>query len=333
MVHLNISNGKETKETQHLLYIPSKVKSIDFKAKFDKELRPVLYNKLNEKNSIIILSDNEINKSLNINLHGRKLYENLKKATFDTIIGVSTRNLHREFSFYYKSTNIKRESDLLKLNFINVRRIINSEFRRLYNTGKPLATGIEEGTLRKLLNVNYTTENMYQRLRTLTNNSDLHVSVKREVVRNNITINEFIFRKSNINNNKNNNEKYTQVINTEVNMKDIEQINIEQNIENVEIERQKFLEEERKKELHELENVNEGILKKLLDSASKIIDIDINNDLDWLQCPTCNSVLSLSCYKCGSIISNIPENPCCPICNSELIGHCNKCNTEFKFCS
>jgi rubrerythrin len=270
-----------------------KNKSDEFKSLFEEKIKPLIIEKINNSEDKVALSETYISEVLKTYYVTNTLNLKIKNAILGTNLGVSVNNRTKEFIFYKVSEDVKRESDLFEKNFNDK---IKPFLLRIFKT--KYIIGFEENFLKKYLNINYNTNNIYQRLRNILLNENISVSINKNVMIEGKKTNEFIFcdiikkRKIDEENNENMNK------NKEVD-KDKE------DFDNYILKSEKE-EREKNKKIHD-EMIKEGVksIKKLLEQPN---NKEINeSDNNTILCPNC---------KKGKI--EYPET-ICPICNVQIL--------------
>ncbi len=266
-------------------------KSNEFRSLFEQKIKPIIIEKINNGEGKIVMSEIYIKDELKAYYIIDTLYAKIKKALLETNLGVSVNKNTKEFIFYKVTEDVRRESDILEKNFNDkVIPIILKKFENTY------IIGFEENFLKKLLNINYNTDNIYQRLRNILLNGDISVSINKNVIIKGIKTNEFIFcdidkkRKVDIENNDNSYEN-----------KEIDED--KKDFDNYMLESKKRESEEEEKE--------KIIRKKIVDDF--FIDLTPNN-LNFAEYND-NIILCPLCKK-GEI-----EHPgtICPVCNIQVL--------------
>lgn len=156
--------------------IISRIDFKKFKSDFEQKIVPGINEKLIEGETFTI-EESEIKKLLCVNFCSTdNLYIKLRNVVSEKEFGVSIDKIDNNFVFFSKSGGMKRQSDILKVNFEEKLKPIIEKYLALNPE-----LGIEEDTLKMRLGVpDYTTENIYQRLRNLLSNSDIKVSISKE---------------------------------------------------------------------------------------------------------------------------------------------------------
>lgn len=270
-----------------------KKKSDEFKLSFNEKIKPLIIEKLNSGEDKVALSETYISETLKTYYVTNTLNLRIKDAIYDTNLGVSVNNRTKEFIFYKVTEYVKRESDLFEKNFNDkIRPFLLKTFETKH------IIGFEEVFLKKYLNIDYNTDNIYQRLRTILSNENISISIDKNVVIKGKKTNEFIFcdiskkRKIDEENNKNINK--------------IEEIDKDKEEFNTYILESERDEKEKQKKIKE-KIIKEGdeLIKKLFKPSNNKDRNESNYNI--IPCPVC---------KKGEI--EYPEITC-PNCNVQVL--------------
>ncbi len=253
-----------------------------FKLDFEEKMKPYIIKKLNDDEIRVTINEDHVKKILNINYTTDNLYIKMRNIILGTDLGVSIKRKTKEFIFYKIIDGVNRESDLLKITFEN--RLKPYLLKELKNT---CTVGFEENYLKEYLEVDYGTINIYNNLKKMLSDTNISISIKRNVIINGKKINEFVFYNNTL-------------------KKQIEEEN-KRNTENV---------RKRKKELTEnIINENREIINKA--------NSDIDNVLDNLPKVTDVNEIEVPEIEISEI--DVPEFNC-PNCSSKVKYHEKKCN-------
>lgn len=153
----------------------SKIDFKKFKFDFEQKIVPLINEKLAE-GEIFAIKESEIKKLLCVDFCSTdNLYIKLRNVVTEKEFGVSIDKTNNSFIFFSKSGGMKRQSDILKVNFEEKLKPIIEKY-----LATNIELGIEENSLKERLGVpDYTTENIYQRLRNILSGSDIKVSVSK----------------------------------------------------------------------------------------------------------------------------------------------------------
>ncbi len=270
-----------------------KSKSDEFRLLFEQKIKPVIIKKINDGENKVVMSEIYIKDELKVYYIIDTLYAKIKKTLLETDLGVSINKNTKEFTFYRVTEDVKRESDLFEKNFNDkVIPIILKKFESTY------IIGFEENFLKKLLNVDYSTDNIYQRLRNILLNENISISVNKNIIIKGIKTNEFIFydidKKRKIDEENSNNSYENKEVDED-----------KKDFDNYMLESKKRENEEEKKE--------KIIRKKIIDNFFINLTPD-NLDPNFTEYND-NIILCPICKK-GEI--EYPET-ICPVCNIQVL--------------
>ena len=237
-------------------------KSDMFKLEFEQKIKSHINNEIKNGKNKVILTQDYITEKLDIYYNIDNLYIKMRNMLIGTNLGVSIKRKSREFVFYELLDGVNRESDLFKFTVIKkLIPLLLEEFEIKYEVNK-YKVGLEENYLKELLDVNFSTTNLYKTLKkTLPNNIILFTENK---VIDEKMIKAFVFY--------------------DINKK----VKIDRQVEE---EKYRIREEEMKKE-KEIEDIIRNENQKIKDSINQNI-----NDTKF-TCPNCNNLVSNNVNKC-----------------------------------
>ncbi len=160
----------------------------EFEILFNQKIKPFIDEQINLGEEKVILSEEYIIRKLETYYIIDTLYTKIKRTILETNLGVSIDKKSKEFIFYKTSEDVKRESNLFEKNFRD--KIIPIILKKFENT---YIIGFEENFLKKLLNIDYNTDNIYQRLRNILLNGNMSVSIEKNIFIKGKKTNEFVF--------------------------------------------------------------------------------------------------------------------------------------------
>lgn len=279
-------------------------KNIFLKTIFEKSLKPKIHEKLDNGEIKVVLSVDYVKDTLGVDYEIGYLYTRLKETLLDTNLNISIRKLKKEFVFYEKSNNVNRECDTLRTIF---KKSLEPKILKILS--RKYSITFEEKFLKEYLNIEYSTDRIYKKLKDILMNTDISISVKKNVKIDNNKSNHFIFykkgeiliEKQNICKETNSNEEI------DLDKEDFKNYMEESVIEN--------------------EKIKEEIHKKSLEDLAKTLNLDVDN---YCECPNCenyirhlskkcdycNTKLEWKCPTCGNIIEDFSKN--CKYCDTEL---------------
>ncbi len=282
-------------------------KTNSFRTKFEEKLKPEIYKRIDNGEIKVVLLKDYVNNTLNVDYEFGYLFLKIKELLLDTDLNISIRKLKKEFVFYKKFNGVNRECDTFKITF---NKNLEPKIFKILESKDSIA--FEEHFLKQYLNVNYSTDRMYKKLRNLLLNTDLSISIKKNIKLSNIKSNCFIFyKKVEISNVAENNYKKIQ------------------SNEEIDPDREDFhnyIEESKK----EVEALKEEICKKSVKNLLKDLNSDIGN---YCKCPNCGNDIKYfskicnycgikfewECPECGVTIENFSET--CKYCGANLYNN------------
>lgn len=253
--------------------LESYINKIDFlKTKFEENLKPKIYERINNGEIKVVLSKDYINDALNNRYEIGYLFLKLKEILLDTNLNISIRKLKKEFVFYEKFDGINRECDVFKTNFKK-----NLEPKILKILKHKHSIIFEESFLKEYLNIKYSTDRIYKKLRDILLNTDILISLKKNIRMNNNKSNHFIFYR-----------KDETIIETQ---NHCEEINFNEEIDSDKDDFKNYMEESTKENNKIKEEIHKESLKGLLET--------LNSDIDnYCECPVCKSKIKDFSNKC-----------------------------------
>lgn len=288
---------------------PGRPSNKPFKDNLEENLIPGITERLNVESKAEYTED-EIKKILNVDFSTENLYQQLKTKLLDTEIGVSIKRIpkNNKFVFFKRLGGMKRESDLFKINFGRSKPSIEKYLSE--NT----QMGVEEKRLKESLDcVEYSTDNLYNRLRGVLSGTGMNVSIVKDVIEDGKKVNAFVF----------------------YNEKALEKERLEEKQRNErekqeEIEREIKIKKEIEKENEEAKDfarklANDGnLISELVDNMRKnpIVSGDtgiISELIDSMKKPEHPTRKPERPTKDVDIIDNVNEVVQCPLCSSDLI--------------
>lgn len=253
-------------------------------------------------------TEDEIKKMLNVDFSTENLYQQLKTKLLDTEIGVSIKRIpkNNKFVFFKRLGGMKRESDLFKINFGRSKPSLEKYLSE--NT----QMGIEEKRLKESLDcVEYSTDNLYNRLRGVLSGTGINVSIVKDVIKDEKKVNAFVFynekalEKEKIEEKQRKEREKQEEIENEMKIrKEIEKENEEAKKFAVELAKEGNLISELIDDMvkNPVKVNNTGIISDILDDMKK-------NEV--VQCPFCKSELF---YENNEASNNNNEILTCPHC-------------------
>jgi hypothetical protein len=235
---------------------------------FNNKIGIYINDKLNNGEVKVVLKEDYINTTLNINYRTDNLYSKLRNILIETgnNISVSIKRKSKEFVFFRSSKDVKRETDLIKPEF--EKKLM--EYVTTYPTNL-YTKNIKENLLKKYLGISHSSEYLHKKLNNILSDKGIDVYFENG---------EFIFC---------NEERRLEIERTEYESK------IENDLK--EKERMRELEEKIKKE-------NLEIINKVYTNNEKTDEINENSEFknDEVLCPKCREkveYLEKPCKKCG----------------------------------
>ncbi len=253
--------------------VESYISKSDFlKTKFEENLKPKIYERINNGEIKVILSKDYIDDALNNKYEIGYLFLKLKEILLDSDLNISIRKLKKEFVFYEKFDGINRECDVFKTNFKKnlepkILKILKYEHSIIF----------EESFLKEYLNIKYSTDRIYKKLRDILLNTDISISLKKNVRMNSNKSNHFIFYRKG--------ETIIEIQNC------YKKINNTEEIDSDKEDYKNYIEESTR----ENEKIKEEIHKESLKGLLETLNSDIDN---YCECPVCKGKIKDFSNKC-----------------------------------
>jgi len=245
-------------------------KSNSFKINFEEHLKTKIYESINNGEIKVILSKDYVNEVLCSDYELMYLFFKIKELLLDTDLNISVRKLNKQLVFYKKIDGINRESDFIKMNFEEKLKPRISKILK-----KKHSITFEERFLKEYLNVNYGADRIYIKLRDMLVDTEIAISVKKNIDVNNNKSNHFIFYKKRESKPQNQYERVNFVKEIDVDEEDFKNY-IKESIE-------------------ENKKIKEEIHKESLEGLSKSLSLDTDN---YCECPICKKRIEYFSEKC-----------------------------------
>ena len=262
-----------------------------FKTNFENNIKPKIYENINNGETKVVLSKEYVNKTLNCDYELMYLFTKIKELLLETDLNISVRKLKKQFVFYKKINGIDRESDFFKVNFEEKLKPIILKILK-----KESSITFEECYLKNYLSINHisSTESVYIKLRDILVDTNISISTKKNVISGDDKSkkNHFIFYRKEENKPQN-----------------YEKVNFDEEIDTDEEDFRNYIRESTKENEIIKEEIHEEVFKGFSKSLSLETSISLDNN-EYCECPICKKNIeyySKKCEYCGEKLKWIEE--------------------------